>query len=297
MELTEPKPKRNFKIHMNTSLPIVLKKDGSLHEMTGTFNEFSVLVECEADAKNLISRGYFGKANLSRSYPQFVTKPELLRKRQFQTRTNISTSLSLVNNIKIIPDKVIVVPDSESDDEYFTNVKPVYHMDNSSLREKLWLSLEEAFFLASALKCLTVYFNDKKLSLKDMWKLFSKQHYFVRNYIVYFYYRSKNWIVKPGIKFGGDFLLYKQGPPFYHASYVVIIEVIKGEEDSDKSARNIDLFGLNRLCETAAKELIICKLFWAKENEVDFSDLSSIKILEILVRRWNPTQERLGIPK
>jgi tRNA-splicing endonuclease subunit Sen2 len=53
-------------------------------------------------------------------------------------------------------------------------------------------------------------------------------------------------------------VLYKQGPPFYHASYIVLVEVI------DKSTmtripeiqRNMSwtrLMGLNRVGETAGK--------------------------------------------
>ena len=32
---------------------------------------------------------------------------------------------------------------------------------------------------------------------------------------------TKGWVVRDGTKFGSDFLLYKHGPPFFHASYSV----------------------------------------------------------------------------
>lgn len=46
---------------------------------------------------------------------------------------------------------------------------------------------------------------------------------FIVNYIVYHHYRSLGWVIKGGIKFCVDYLLYKRGPVFSHAEYVVVI--------------------------------------------------------------------------
>ena len=43
---------------------------------------------------------------------------------------------------------------------------------------------------------------------------------FLVTYAVYHYYRSLGWVVKGGIKFCVDYLLYKRGPVFHHAEYV-----------------------------------------------------------------------------
>lgn len=43
---------------------------------------------------------------------------------------------------------------------------------------------------------------------------------FLINYAVYHHYRSLGWVVKGGIKFCVDYLLYKRGPVFTHAEYV-----------------------------------------------------------------------------
>lgn len=40
---------------------------------------------------------------------------------------------------------------------------------------------------------------------------------FLVNYVVYHHYRSLGWVIKGGIKFCVDFLLYKRGPVFAHA--------------------------------------------------------------------------------
>lgn len=53
-------------------------------------------------------------------------------------------------------------------------------------------------------------------------------------------------------------VLYRGGPPYYHASYVIIIDVInedliRVEEMNRRSMEIINIIGLNRLCETAGK--------------------------------------------
>lgn len=43
---------------------------------------------------------------------------------------------------------------------------------------------------------------------------------FLVNYVVYHHYRSLGWVVKGGLKFCVDYLLYKRGPVFHHAESV-----------------------------------------------------------------------------
>jgi len=43
---------------------------------------------------------------------------------------------------------------------------------------------------------------------------------FLVNYVVYHHYRSLGWVIKGGIKFCVDYLLYKRGPVFHHAESV-----------------------------------------------------------------------------
>lgn len=40
---------------------------------------------------------------------------------------------------------------------------------------------------------------------------------FLINYVFHHHYRSLGWVVKNGIKFCVDYLLYKRGPVFHHA--------------------------------------------------------------------------------
>lgn len=204
MELPEPKRKKHCRLAPDLPLPIVLKKDGSVKKFQGSFNGFTVVVDDIEDMKAIISKGYFGKANFSRSYPQLI-KPGLvniIRKRQFDHRKELTRNCKGQR-----PEKVITVPDSDSETEdYFTNLQPKSEIDYSGLKETVWLGLEEAFFLASVVKCLNVTWNNDTLQIPDLWRLFeATDPNFVKNYVVYYYYRAKNWVVKPGIKFGGDF--------------------------------------------------------------------------------------------
>ncbi|KAJ8894299.1 hypothetical protein PR048_006914 [Dryococelus australis] len=111
--------------------------------------------------------------------------------------------------------KVLVLPDSDSEDEgyksYVKNLRARLEWEQFSVRETLHLSLEEAYFLSYGLGCLQVLdpFGNV-LSLVDIWKMFREaQRDFVPKYVAYHYLRAKGWIVRSGLKYGGDFSKYK----------------------------------------------------------------------------------------
>ena len=129
--------------------------------------------------------------------------------------------------------------------------------------EHLQLTLQEAFFLLWNLDCLTVLdptmvracldiihpvvlklrrAQDQSLDLKSIWSAFQQVYRppgipssltsiyenrfdnpFLVHYIAYHYYRALGWVVKGGIKFCVDYLLYKRGPVFSHAESVVVL--------------------------------------------------------------------------
>lgn len=75
------------------------------------------------------------------------------------------------------------------------------------------------------------------MSLHTIWHAFQSCHFspltshlpisdslrsdnpFIINYVVYHHYKSLGWVIKSGIKFCVDYLLYKRGPVFNHAEY------------------------------------------------------------------------------
>ena len=125
------------------------------------------------------------------------------------------------------------------------------------------------YFLKSNVKKFIFFFSD-----------------FPYHYAVYHHFRAKGYVVKDGVKYGTDFLLYKDGPPFYHAQYSVRIRV------PEASLNWKQVCGLNRVTESASKELLLAQI---KCDTKDFrlpKCLKCIQVQEMLLRRWVPSQER-----
>lgn len=104
--------------------------------------------------------------------------------------------------------KLLVLPDSDSDTEnYLKDIEPRIENEGFPIREVLHLTFEETFFLLFGLGCLQlVHFDGHFLDISNAWLYFCKNKSdFLQKYVVYHYYRSKGWVVKPGLKYGGDF--------------------------------------------------------------------------------------------
>lgn len=73
--------------------------------------------------------------------------------------------------------------------------------------ETLILLPVEAFFLHHSLRCLQIFDLDENiLNTIELCETFRKlAPRFIEKYVAYLYLRSKNWVVKCGLKFGGDF--------------------------------------------------------------------------------------------
>lgn len=202
-----PRAKKN---RMKKGLPLPLFKDSNdvPIKFMGIFNGLCVIVDKVEEMEKIYYNGFFGKGNLSRGFTRFrknSEKPDVIRKRQYERRKEWAKKYVEKGKVS----KIIVVPDSDSDEEddvYFTNLKVDYQTDCNLVKETLNLNLEEALFLCNSLECLNVYNGEKLMSGGELWEMFCKMdRYFVQNYATYFYFRSKNWVVKSGIKFGGDF--------------------------------------------------------------------------------------------
>lgn len=106
-------------------------------------------------------------------------------------------------------------------------------------QEHLQLTFEEAFFLVYALGILKI--NDPTtstpLSNPSLLSTFRQSSYFpplspldlqpddpfLLSYAVYHHFRSLGWVVRPGIKFAVDYLLYNRGPVFAHAEFATVV--------------------------------------------------------------------------
>ncbi|XP_006872234.1 PREDICTED: tRNA-splicing endonuclease subunit Sen2 isoform X2 [Chrysochloris asiatica] len=165
--------------------------------------------------------------------------------------------------------------------------------------EYLQLSLEEAFFLVYALGCLSIHYEEEPLTIMKLWKAFAAvQPSFRTTYMAYHYFRSKGWVPKVGLKYGTDLLLYRKGPPFYHASYSVIVELV--DDRFEGSLRRPfswkSLAALSRVSLNVSKELMLCYLI--KPSTMTDQEMASpecmkrIKVQEVIVTRWVSSRER-----
>uniref|UniRef100_A0A674C202 tRNA-splicing endonuclease subunit Sen2 n=1 Tax=Salmo trutta TaxID=8032 RepID=A0A674C202_SALTR len=180
-----------------------------------------------------------------------------------------------------------------------TTLRRVCRVNPFRLLEYLQLTLEEAFFLVYALGCLSVYYNEEPLSVLQLWEMFrSVQPHFETSYMAYHYFRSRGWVPKPGVKYGTDLMLYRKGPPFYHASYSVVVEKVdqpcRGGALRPFSWRS--LAALSRITGNVSKDLMLCYVIYPShltEEHLSSPDcLCRVKVQEIILSRWISSRER-----
>ncbi|XP_077058753.1 tRNA-splicing endonuclease subunit Sen2 isoform X2 [Siphateles boraxobius] len=187
---------------------------------------------------------------------------------------------------------VLVEVSEEDDDNGNVSMdqlgKCVCRINPFPMMEYLQLSYEEAFFLVYALGCLSIYYSGEALSVAQVWTMFrSLQPNFSTSYAAYHYFRSKGWVPKSGIKYGTDLMLYRKGPPFYHASYSVVVEqsdvCFRGAALRPFSWRT--LAALSRTTGNVSKELMLCYVITPSDLTEDMlSSPECVKRFTIQVR-------------
>ncbi|KZF20240.1 hypothetical protein L228DRAFT_24910 [Xylona heveae TC161] len=106
-------------------------------------------------------------------------------------------------------------------------------------QEHLQLTLEEALFLTYGLGTLRVRdeATGQLISTSSLFTMCRQHSYFppkaiadlqpddpfLISYVVYHHFRSLGWVVRSGIKFAVDYLLYNRGPVFSHAEFALIV--------------------------------------------------------------------------
>ncbi|KAJ7695105.1 hypothetical protein B0H17DRAFT_1198803 [Mycena rosella] len=195
--------------------------------------------------------------------------------------------------------------------------------------EHLQLTLPEAFFLLWNLDCLTVadpHTNDL-LSIQQIWIAFQAAYLtppipvspkptpvlqldnpFLINYIVYHHYRSLGWVVRGGVKFCVDYMLYKRGPVFNHAEFSVVVCPVY-EDPADQEASVVGLHNaapfpwswlstINRVNSQVYKTLILTYVTIPARSRVSLDVLNSpaclqhYSVREVTVRRFIPARMR-----
>ncbi|XP_055371647.1 tRNA-splicing endonuclease subunit Sen2 [Condylostylus longicornis] len=153
--------------------------------------------------------------------------------------------------------------------------------------ETLVLDLEEAFLLAHFVKTLEI--TDIQGNVINNFELFVKfcelKPNFINCLVAYLYLKYNQWIIKTGIKYGANFLLYKENVRLYHASFVVILA-----DNLPLMTRSIQV--IQRVAESADKDVMVLQVI--KPVDLDITDLNQVfsrltefKVIEIVLKRFD----------
>lgn len=154
---------------------------------------------------------------------------------------------------------------------------------------KVYLTLQEAFFLAYALGALNVVSEVEPeivYSLGDCWSRFRSYYSksnnnsdFATDYGVYHYLQSRGWIVKPGDNYGTNYILYKEGPSIDHAQYAALII---NSQDTSRSYSWESLLTFYRVIQSVSKELLLIYVSMSRgDNVPNYSHPSCIRSMKI----------------
>ncbi|OJD24529.1 tRNA-intron endonuclease [Blastomyces percursus] len=201
--------------------------------------------------------------------------------------------------------------------------------------EHLQLSNEEALFLVYGLGVLQVYNSDRTsiLSASSLLTLLRQYSYFppqesstpaqpddpfMLSYVVYHHFRSLGWVIRSGVKFGVDYLLYNRGPVFSHAEFAVCLLPAYSDpywtatkERRQKTAKKEGrtwwwLHCVSRVQAQVKKSLVLCYVevppphtqpqpagAAGESGELDIGTLlKTYKVREMTIKRWVPNRSR-----
>ncbi|CAL1714972.1 unnamed protein product [Somion occarium] len=222
-----------------------------------------------------------------------------------------------------IPDAIPeTLPLDEAEDQDASVLEDVEPLEDV---EHLQLTIQEAFFLSWGLDCLTILepSTNEPMSLQSIWSSFQQVHYtippdpthgarfdnpFLVHYVAYHYFRSLGWVVKGGIKFCVDYLLYKRGPVFHHAEFAVVVLPVY-EDPADQQSSPFSLSGatpfswswlstINRVNSQVQKTLVLAYVTIPARSRVSTDLLSSpaclahYSVREVVLRRFVPARMR-----
>lgn len=101
---------------------------------------------------------------------------------------------------------------------------------------------------------LEIYAEDSKtlLSERELTNIAEQQHKnFSRKYLVYEDLRKRGFVVRPGLKFGADFAVYRHGPGIDHSLFIVEV-IAKSDELSA-----IEVVRAGRLATSVRKRFVL----------------------------------------
>ncbi|KAK7516875.1 tRNA-splicing endonuclease subunit SEN2 [Phyllosticta citriasiana] len=186
--------------------------------------------------------------------------------------------------------------------------------DSLQNEEHLQLALEEAFFLTYGLGVLDIVDlkTNESIDTQDFFRLCRSLSYFppadtadlrpddsfLLKYVVYHHFRSRGWVVRDGVKFSVDFMIYNRGPAFSHAEFAVqIIPSYSHSYWDDKKKPEPNpwwwLYCASRVQSNVLKTLVMVYVEVPPPLEDDAGNerdigalLKRFKVREFVLKRW-----------
>ncbi|AET39338.1 tRNA splicing endonuclease subunit SEN2 Ecym_4274 [Eremothecium cymbalariae DBVPG len=162
--------------------------------------------------------------------------------------------------------------------------------------EKLELMPVEAMFLTFALPVLDISMKDLLHSIFVETPSFEQIEALCMKYAAYHHYRSHGWCVRSGVKFGCDYMLYRQGPPFHHAEFsVMVLHHNQAQHDYTWYSTVARVVGGAKKClvlcyiSKKAADDILMEL-WSRGSYAQAFALFEVN--ELVYRRWVPGKNR-----
>ncbi|KAL3985547.1 tRNA intron endonuclease catalytic C-terminal domain family protein [Acanthocheilonema viteae] len=163
--------------------------------------------------------------------------------------------------------------------------KKLWPTDNS-----LRLGMEEAIYLSAEIAVLHIFTDNGQECAPDViWKAFYDRYgiRFVRRYATYRYFRCQGWIVRSGLHYGVDFMLYRDGPEYYHSSAAV--RIVSTEDKRDVSSFIV----LNRELNSIKKTLIEVTVIIPEDCNVQSIDsIHCISVKHTTSLTWKTSDDR-----
>lgn len=206
-----PKAKKYCTGHVQVSpFPLTeISDECDRRQFVGIFTGMSVEVFNVDDIRELYEKGFYGSGAKTKVQSKILA-PNTLKNSLFATNSQYMAKKELERKLgNQNPNEVTLKVLADGFGQHSTGeLTFVTETDPFPFEESLILSLEEAFFLHNSLRCLKIV-NFEQTSETTTEEFLNTCCALKKNFILYFtayhYYRSKGWIVKDGLKFGGDF--------------------------------------------------------------------------------------------
>lgn len=157
------------------------------------------------------------------------------------------------------------------------------------------LLLVEAFYLAHAMNTLTVYSpSGDAMDHLELWRAFlTADSGHPVQYAAYHHLRIHGWVPRCGLKFGVEYLAYREGVGQYHSSYCVKVRDVSEACVRGTGPGWLEVTALQRVAEGAGKNLLVVDVAVPSSTSVDHPRcVQQFAIEQTLVKRWHYTRDR-----